>query len=354
MGSIDVASAFLQAPRRNQAKVVITEPPSILRALNITSPGERWQVQSALYGMIDSPADWASFRDDDLARMTWTDKGQTLSLKHTSERHLWEVRCNQDEVVGNVLVYVDDLLVTAESKYIKGLFDAIKATWKCSDEEMVTDDRWMRFCGYEFRRSQQGLLIGQMGYTADLLKRRKITETEDVPIQKIIEDKEEEEKHPDDLKKAQALVGELMWLSNRTRGDIAFAIGAASRILHKRPKYACSIAENVLKYINKTKNYVMEYLPEEAAKKRNSKHLPEPRDWKKLEIYSDASFAPPHEGHRSIQGAVVEHCGNVLAWTSTRQAFVTQSTAESELVAFNVGRGAPAISGCDLRNFAKL
>ena len=335
MGSIDVASAFLQAPRRNQAKVVITEPPSILRALNITSPGERWQVQSALYGMIDSPADWASFHDDDLARMTWTDKGQTLSLKQTSERHLWEVRCNQDEVVGNVLVYVDDLLVTAESKYIKGLFDAIKATWKCSDEEMVTDDRWMGFCGYEFRRSQQGLLIGQMGYTADLLKRRKITETEDVPIQKIIEDKEEEEKHPDDLKKAQALVGELMWLSNRTRGDIAFAIGAASRILHKRPKYACSIAENVLKYINKTKNYVMEYLPEEAAKKRNSKHLPEPRDWKKLEIYSDASFAPPHEGHRSIQGAVVEHCGNVLAWTSTRQAFVTQSTAESELVAFN-------------------
>lgn len=89
------------------------------------------------------------------------------------------------------------LLVTAESKYIKGLFDTIKSTWRCSEEEMVTADRWMRFCGYEFRRSQQGLLIGESGYTTDLLKRRKVTETEDTPIQKIVDDKEEEEKHED-------------------------------------------------------------------------------------------------------------------------------------------------------------
>lgn len=90
-----------------------------------------------------------------------------------------------------------------------------------------------------------------------------------------------------------------------------------------------------MKYVNKTKHYVMEYLPEEAAKERNSRHLPEPRDWRKIEVYSDASFAPPHEGHRSIQGVAVEHCGNLLAWASTRRAFVTQSTAESELLGFN-------------------
>lgn len=77
-----------------------------------------------------------------------------------------------------------------------------------------------------------------------------------------------------------------MWLSNGTRGDIAFAIGAVSRILHKRPKYEVFLAENILKYVNKTKLYVLEYLPGGAAKERSSKHLPEPRDWRKLEIYS--------------------------------------------------------------------
>ena len=57
--------------------------------------------------MVDSPADWASFRDDDLSRMSWVDNGRTLKLKQTAEKHLWEVRCNRDEVVGNVLAVSD-------------------------------------------------------------------------------------------------------------------------------------------------------------------------------------------------------------------------------------------------------
>ena len=99
MGSIDVASAFLQAPRRDRSKVVITEPPSILRTLNIIPQGERWKVCSALYGMIDSPADWASYRDQDLAKMRWAEGNKTFRLEQTMEKHLWEVKCNQNEVV---------------------------------------------------------------------------------------------------------------------------------------------------------------------------------------------------------------------------------------------------------------
>lgn len=49
----------------------------------------------------------------------------------------------------------------------------------------------------------------------------------------------------------------------------------------------------------------------------------------------DASFAP-HEGYRSIQGAVIEANG-FLFWESSRQPFITQSTAESELLAMMEG-----------------
>ena len=51
-----------------------------------------------------------------------------------------------------------------------------------------------------------------------------------------------------------------------------------------------------------------------------------------MEIYSDVSYAPPHEQHRSVQGIVVEHTGCVLSWESSRQGFVVQSTAEAELL----------------------
>ena len=48
----------------------------------------------------------------------------------------------------------------------------------------------------------------------------------------------------------------------------------------------------------------------------------------------DASFGPPHEGHRSVQGIMMTHGGNPIMWASTRQPFIT-STAEAELLAYN-------------------
>ena len=38
-----------------------------------------------------------------------------------------------------------------------------------------------------------------------------------------------------------------------------------------------------------------------------------------------------------MQAVVIEHGRNLLAWESTRQAFVTQSTAEAELIGYNEG-----------------
>ena len=49
----------------------------------------------------------------------------------------------------------------------------------------------------------------------------------------------------------------------------------------------------------------------------------------------DASFGPPHEGYRSVQGIMMTHGGNPIMWASTRQPFITQSTAEAELLAYN-------------------
>ena len=48
----------------------------------------------------------------------------------------------------------------------------------------------------------------------------------------------------------------------------------------------------------------------------------------------DASFGPPHEGYRSVQGIMMTHGGNPIMWASTRQPFIT-STAEAELLAYS-------------------
>ena len=56
-----------------------------------------------------------------------------------------------------------------------------------------------------------------------------------------------------------------------------------------------------------------------------------------VECFVDASFAPPHEKFRSVQGAAVTHQGSVIMWSSNRQSFVTMSTAEAELLGYNEG-----------------
>ena len=45
--------------------------------------------------------------------------------------------------------------------------------------------------------------------------------------------------------------------------------------------------------------------------------------------FTDASYAPKPE--RSIQSTQVYMGGNLVSWTSARQAYITMSTAEAEL-----------------------
>ena len=94
-----------------------------------------------------------------------------------------------------------------------------------------------------------------------------------------------------------------------------------SRLLHKRPGYVVEVGQQCLKYLCGS-----------ASKKLQYKGGG-PIDV--LEVMVDASFGPPHEGYRSVQGIMMTHGGNPIMWASTRQPFITQSTAEAELLAYN-------------------
>lgn len=81
VGSIDVMGAFLQAPRRKSSCVTVTEPPSLLRAMGLTEMGEKWKANCALYGFVESPADWSAFRDASLRKASWVWKGEILGVR---------------------------------------------------------------------------------------------------------------------------------------------------------------------------------------------------------------------------------------------------------------------------------
>ena len=233
IGSIDVAGAFLQAPRREKSTLTVVQPPRLLQQLNITKPNEKWRVNCALYGFVESPADWANHRNQSMESMTWEDEAHQFWLERTPEQHLWKVKkqkkddsVEESQTAGWVAVYVDDFLVAMHDTEIAGIFQAIKATWKCSEEEYVRSDKGMRFCGYEIRaRESGGFEMTQEGYIKDLIARYQVERTETSATPKIEDDEDEESPKPSVIREAQGLCGELLWVAGRTRPDVAYGRG---------------------------------------------------------------------------------------------------------------------------------
>ena len=299
VGSIDVTAAFLQAPRRGQGKVTVCEPPRLLQRMGLVQPGEMWRVGCAIYGLAESPSDWGAYRDECMRKVRWKSGEEERWLEPTSEKHLWKVLSKKEgstgeaELKGLICVYVDDLLAAGERAASEECFGEIKKLWKCSDEEWASQEKGMRFCGYDvWARADGGFDVGQEGYLKDVFKRRGVVGTEATPAGKI-EEGDDEQWSVECLREAQAVTGELMWVANRTRPDLAYITGLMSRLLHRRPAYVVQLGEHALLA------WRLQYKPWKV-RCEEERHLPVTRSMSTMEVYADASFAPPHEQFRSI------------------------------------------------------
>ena len=115
LGSIDVKTAFLLAPRQKaKESLLVAVPPRVLVEAGIVKESGRWIIDKAMYGLDSSPADWRIYRDSMLQKFKWNLNGVQHELRSTPEGNLWQViACptNGDEyAAGYVAVYVGDLL----------------------------------------------------------------------------------------------------------------------------------------------------------------------------------------------------------------------------------------------------
>ena len=118
-----------------------------------------------------------------------------------------------------------------------------------------------------------------------------------------------------------------------------FVVSKMGQWMTKAPKRVKEMGIQTLKYVA-----CMEYHHEVGPEFGESGQIPVARSAGFLEIYADAS----HAG-RSTQGIVVAWRSGLTFWESTKQPFVTLSSAESELVAMmqavQVGQHRPSDSG---------
>ena len=204
--------------------------------------------------------------------------------------------------------------------------------WSCSPAEYLSEKGSLRFCGMELKLSPEGgILLSQESYTSDLLERYPEVKEPLVPIGRL-DDSEESPPDPADVRKAQTLVGELLWLSTKTRPDIAYAVSWLGSRASKCPRKVCQAGLQTLGYLKRTLGHGLLYKKCQEADRGPDGKLAFCRDANTLEVHSDASFGPG--GERSHQGLLAVWAGGLIQWESKRQSFATLSSSEAEVTSY--------------------
>jgi hypothetical protein len=128
-----------------------------------------------------------------------------------------------------------------------------------------------------------------------------------------------------------SVVGMMMYVSNNTRPDIAFAVNQCARHTHRPTEKHARYLLQIGKYLKGTRDKGLIFKP-----CKNLSSLA-------LDCYVDADFAglwraeDPHDPHcvRSRTGYIIMLAGCPVIWSSKLQTLISQSTMEAEYIALS-------------------
>ena len=118
----------------------------------------------------------------------------------------------------------------------------------------------------------------------------------------------------------QAVVGSLLYLSNKTRPDIAYAVSSVARYSSKPTRDHWTAVKRILRYLKGTHDYGLLYQKKASVE---------------LLGYSDADWAGDVGDRKSTSGYVFFLGGAAVSWKSCKQTSVALFTAEAEYIALS-------------------
>ncbi|XP_062026089.1 secreted RxLR effector protein 161-like isoform X2 [Rosa rugosa] len=142
------------------------------------------------------------------------------------------------------------------------------------------------------------------------------------------------EKKEMDKRPYARLVGSLMYAQVCTRPDIAFSVGVLSRYQSNPGNEHWVAGKKVLRYLQKTKNYMLVYRRVEDQE---------------LEVigYTDSDYKGCIDDLKSTSGYIYMLAGGAVSWRSVKQSLTATSTMQAEYVAIHDATG----QALWLRNF---
>ncbi len=364
--TVDVKTAFLNAEmsQDEEEEVLVIRPPTIFLEKQVVKKGAYFIPQKAVYGLRRSPRLWGRCRDEGLRQLKIRVEGEEKKVELRmfqldAEPNLWRISKEEEEhyvattIEGLLMTYVDDMVVVGSEKVVSAVLDAIQEKWKTSTPEWISSEP-VRFLGVEISKTKDengeydDWRISQSSYVQQLLKNekeevkgRKIPVSREL-VMKMSED--EEGVVASEVKTAQKVVGELLWVVTRSKPDLMYVVSKMGSRVTKSPRMVVRAGDQVRGYLKSTQEDGIIF----------KKRIPDSP--LQMNVFTDASFSP--EGEESHGCVVVMMNDAPVAWKSSRQSVISLSTAESELLeiieGFTVGESTAVVFEEIMGSFPKV
>ena len=269
------------------------------------------KLKQSLYGLKQSPQCWNYTLDAHLTSMGY--------VQSTSDPCIYTSSEGDTSIIG---VYVDDFVIAAKTtEKIEEINTALSQKFDVKDLGELH-----YFLGVLVTQNHKRgtVWIGQPSFTESILQKYSMEEAKSVktPVSanlKLLKASDKSETVDQNL--YQSAVGSLLYLTPRSRPDIAFAVNNVARFCSKPTKSHWVALKRIFLYLKGTTHLGLLY----------SKHA----ETKALTGYSDADWAGDCNDYKSTTGYLFQIGGTTVTWKSKKQSCVALSTAEAEYMALS-------------------
>jgi transposase InsO family protein len=224
---------------------------------------------------------------------------------------------NDADKTAMITVWVDDLLLFADSKAtMEEMKKDIRTEWETTDMGEPS-----KIVGIEIDQSYDAIKISQKKMIQGILERQGLADanTVNMPLDPTIKILPNPDGNEGSRSNSYAqLLGELQFIANSTRPDIAFAVNRLASYTANPSMQHQTALKRILRYLAGTRNHGITY-----------KHTPDPVTF---HGYADASYKNRDDG-KSTSGYVFIAAGGAITWRSNKQTVTALSSTEAEYIA---------------------
>ncbi|UYV65815.1 hypothetical protein LAZ67_3005531 [Cordylochernes scorpioides] len=299
----DVKSAYLHGTLN---ETIYMEQPECFK-----KPGEEnlfCKLKKSIYGLKQSGRCWNKFLNKQLHEIGFQ--------RNPIDPSIYEVELEERRII--LSIYVDDIFAISENQAARN---------KC--RELLNSSFEVKYLGpishmlgVSFKKSEDGsMTLSQSNYIEELLQRFRLQEAKGVstPLETNLDLRVRKNGNSNERFPYRELIGGLSYLSQRTRPDIAYAVGILSRYCDNYTREHWEAGKRVLRYLKSTKDFGITY--------RST--------GKPLIAFSDASWASDIVDRKGVSGHLIILAGAPIIWRSTKQTVTALSTMESEYIALS-------------------